>query len=389
LSTSNSGPSRPGLAGLAGSPGIKQMIGLVLSLAFLLTGCAGSHPTKAPPALGPADAERSKDVLPVVDRVLPIPRASAVAAGEGSAWIASSANDGTFGGSILRIDTETGETLADIPVPTVPGWETGGGGLEVALGSVWVVGGMEVPVGLDTPEDCCDGLLIQIDPALNRVIREIPLGGFSAGDVAVDERGVWVSLFTGGGGGTSEVVRVDPRRGEVVDRIGLTQDYVRDVIVIDGAVWAHEHESNDAIGRESIFTRVDPETGRLMASVRTGLHVVSATAGEGTIWGVALSESGDGNVLLKLDPRTGQFTTFPAGDLDHLLDFGESGIWGRALRSTGDIGVARFRPDTGRLDGWASLPKEAGSPVALAVAPGSLWVVNYEEGVTRIELRRG
>lgn len=387
LSISNRADSA-GLAGVARSLSVRLGIGLVMCLPVLLTGCAGTRATKVPSALSPGDSEASADVLPVVDLVLPIPRANAVAAGEGSVWVASSANDGTFGGSILRMDAETGETLADIPVPTVPSWETGGGGLKVALGSVWVVGGMEVPEGLDSLEDCCDGLLLQIDPLLNRVVQEIPLGGFSAGDVDVDPRGVWVSLSTGGGVGTAEIVLVDPERGEVVDRIGLTQDYVRNVIAIDGTVWAHEHETNDAVGRESIFTRVDPETGRLRASVRTSLSVVSVTSGEGMIWGVGLSEH-DGNVLFKLDPRTGEFTTLPAGDLDHLIDFGEGGIWGRALRSSGEIGVARFSPQTGREDAWVALPKEASSPVALGVAPGSVWVANYERGVTRIELSRG
>jgi hypothetical protein len=363
--------------------GWTQWLGPALALTLLVAGCARSGPER-----WAARPEVSEDVVPVVDRILSIPWANAVAAGEGSVWVASSANDGTSAGSIFRIDTDSGETVAEIPVTTVPGWETGGGGLDVTGGSVWVVGGIEAPGGLDSPGGGSDGLLLRIDSALNRVVQEIPLRGFAAGDVAVDERGVWVSLSTGGDGGLTELVRVDPDRGEIVARTRLTQEYARDVIAIDGAIWVHEHETGGPIGRESIFTRVDPETGQLLASVPTSLHVVSVTAGEGTIWGIALSEH-DGNVLLKLDPFTGEFTTIPAGDLDDLLDMEESGIWGRGLRSTGDVGVVRFQPQSGRVDTWLPLPEDAGEPIALAVAPGSVWVVNYEQGVTRIELSRG
>lgn len=362
--------------------GFTRWLGTALALTLLVGGCARSGPERRPAAAA------SEDVVPVVDRILSIPRPNAVAAGEGSVWVASSANDGTSAGSIFRIDTDSGEMVAEIPAPTVPSWVTGGGGLEVAGGSVWVVGGIETPGGLDSPGDGSDGLLLRIDPATNRVVQEIPLGGFHAGDVAVDERGVWVSLSTGSVGGTTELVRVDPDRGEVVARTRLTQEYARAVIATDGTIWVHEHETGGPLGRESVFTRVDPETGRLLASVPTGLHVVSVTAGQGTIWGVAFSEH-DGNVLLKLDPLTGEFTTISAGDLDHLLDMEESGIWGRGLRSTGDPGVVRFQPQSGRVDTWVPLPEDTGEPIALAVAPGSVWVVNHEHGVTRIELRRG
>jgi hypothetical protein len=365
--------------------GWTRWLGPALALILVVGGCARTGPERRP-----APAEVSEEVVPVVDRILSIPWANAVAAGAGNVWVASSSNDGTSAGSIFRIDTDSGEIVAEIPVTTVPGWVTGGDGLEVAGGSVWVVGGIETPGGLDSPGGGSDGLLLRVDPATNRVVQEIPLSGFSAGDVAVDERGVWVSLSTGGGGGSglSELVRVDPDRGEVVARTRLTQEYARDVIAIDGAIWVHEHEVGGPIGRESVFTRVDPETGRLLASVPTGLHVVSVTVGEGTIWGVALSESGEGNVLLKLDPLTGDLATIPAGDLDHLLDYGEGGIWGRGVRSTGEVGVVRFIPQSGQVDAWVPLSKEASSPVALAVALASVWVVNYEHGVTRIELRR-
>jgi hypothetical protein len=46
--------------------------------------------------------------------------------------------------------------------------------------------------------------------------------------------------------------------------------------------------------------------------------------------------------------------------------------------------IVRFDPVERRVDARVGIP--AGT-IALAVAPGSVWAINYEEGVTRIELR--
>jgi hypothetical protein len=77
----------------------------------------------------------------------------------------------------------------------------------------------------------------------------------------------------------------------------------------------------------------------------------------------------------------------PSHSLDFLVDVGEGGLWGRGLdQASGRIGIVRFDPVTGRIDASVELG-ERRNPIDLAVAPGSVWVATYKEGVTRIELR--
>src|ERR671918_1790094 len=109
-------------------------------------------------------------VDPVVDVTLPIKFPVSIVYGEGSIWVAASANDGTGAGTVYRIDPDTAEIIAEIPVPTVPGWETGGGAIEVAGGDVWVAGGG------------ADARLVRIDPMTNTVDLDIHVQGRFLGD---------------------------------------------------------------------------------------------------------------------------------------------------------------------------------------------------------------
>jgi streptogramin lyase len=52
----------------------------------------------------------------------------------------------------------------------------------------------------------------------------------------------------------------------------------------------------------------------------------------------------------------------------------------------GTLGVARFDPVEERVDASVALDRGA-QPIAIAVASDSVWVADYEEGVTRVELR--
>jgi hypothetical protein len=315
----------------------------------------------------------SGPVEPVVDVTLPIDWPSSIVYGEGSVWVAASANDGTGAGTVYRIDPDTAEVLAEIPVPAVPTWETGGGGMELANGSLWMVGG-----GGGTG-------LIRIDAATNLVTGEFAVGARFPADVAIDERGIWVTVFVREG---IDLVRFDPVTGAEEARIPLESEYAREVIAIDGTIWVHEHETHGSVVGNSVLTRVDPETERVVTSVPLGSPSTSVTEGNGFIW-VATWTSEEGNVLGRLDPHTNDLVRIPSQNLEFVIDVGEGGIWGVA-RDGPDLfgkrtGVARFDPIANRVD--ATSGALDGGPIALAVAPESVWVAHYEEGVTRVELR--
>jgi hypothetical protein len=319
-------------------------------------------------------------VEPAVDVTIPIEWPASVVYGEGSIWVAASANDGTGAGSVYRIAADTAEIQAEIPVASIPTWVTGGGGMELSNGSLWVVGG-----GGRTG-------LVRIDTSTNAVTGEFPVGGAFPADLAIDEHGVWVSVFVRDGGDPPKeqmhLVRFDPVTGAEEARVALESEYAREVLAIDGTIWVHEHETHGSVVGNSVLTRVDPETERVVASVPLGSSSTSVTEGDGFIWATTWT-SEEGNVLGRLDPQTNEVIRIPSQTLEFVIDVGEGGIWGVARDGPNlfgnRTGVARFEPVAGRVD--ATSGALGGGPIALAVAPGSVWVAHYEAGVTRVELR--
>jgi streptogramin lyase len=244
--------------------------------------------------------------------------------------------------------------------------------MEVADGDLWVAGGGS------------SRTLVRIDGATNRVAQEIAVEGRTLGDVAVDAHGLWVSVFAGDG---IDVVRLDPVSGEVEARISMESSYAREVLAVDGTIWLHERRTRGSDVLGSVLTRLDPETGRVLATVPLHGGAAMVTGGDGSIWVPTWSSEG-GSQLLRVDPHRNEVVRYPSENLEFVIDVGEGGIWGVARRGP-DLfgersGIVRFDPVTGRVDAGVGVP---GGTIALAVAPGSVWVVHYEEGVTRIELR--
>lgn len=319
------------------------------------------RPAESPPA--PVD--------PVVDMTLPIRWPSSIVYGEGSIWVAASANDGTGAGTVYRIDPDTADILAEIPSPVVPGWETGGGAMEVADGDLWVAGGGS------------SRRLVRIDGSSNRVVQELAVQGRFLGDLEIDESGLWVTVFAED---HLYLVRLDPATGREEARMPLEGSYGREVLSVDGILWVHQRLTHGSTVGASVLVRVDPRTGS-MQEVGVGSPASSVVEGAGFIWAVTWTDE-DGNQLVRLDPRTSELTLIPSQNLEFVIALGEGGVWGVARRGQdlfeGRGGIVRFDPVTGRVDAGVGI--EAGT-IALAVAPGSVWVVGYEEGVTRIELR--
>jgi hypothetical protein len=322
-----------------------------------------ARPVATPPA--PVD--------PVVDVTLPIEWPSSIVYGEGSIWVAASANDGTGAGTVYRIDPDTAGILAETDVPTVPGWEVGGGGMEVAEGSLWIAGYLD---------EGSQGALVRIDADTNEVGAVYPLGGDFAGDVAVDEHGIWISLFSEP---SVELARVE-RAPLVVDlRTSLGVNWAREILAVRGTVWVRVRLPQGE-PEEAALLRIDPVSGTVIDQVSLGSGVTSATTDGEWIW-VTDWNRRDGNLLLRVHPLTGDVMQMPSGSLEQLAEAGESGLWGSGRDlETDRPGIVRFDPESMGAD--ASVGLEQGqSPIALAVAPGSVWTVSYEEGVTRIELR--
>jgi hypothetical protein len=313
------------------------------------------RPAESPPA--PVD--------PVVDVTLPIKWPSSIIYGEGSIWVAASANDGTGAGTVYRIDPDTAEILAEIEVPSVPGWEIGGGGMEVTEGSLWIAGYLD---------DGDQGALLRVDAVTGALADVVPLGGQFAGDVAVDESGIWVTVFAEP---SVELVRLDRETLAVDMRSSLDVDWAREVLAVDGHVWVRT--------TRDVLLRVNPVTGEVLERLVVPGGVTSMTTFQGAIW-AATWKASSGNLLARIDPATGTMDLLPSDPMGYLVEGGEGGLWGRWDPGAGTLGVARFDTITGRVDASAALDRGS-QPIALAVASDSVWLAAYKDGVTRVELR--
>ena len=114
-----------------------------------------------------------------------------IAFGEGSVWVAN-----WHINSVTRIDPQTNKVVGE-PIPI--GFHHAGN-MAAGLGSVWVTSDYRSPVDA-APEDV---VLVRIDPQTNQAVETIPLGGHPI-DVEIAGDAVWVSVQ-----GPNKVLRINP-----------------------------------------------------------------------------------------------------------------------------------------------------------------------------------
>jgi YVTN family beta-propeller protein len=145
---------------------------------------------------------------------LPTGVRTAIALGAGSVWLADRV--GIEGAAIRRINPETGDLVAKIPV------DKGPEAMVFASGAVWVVNQME-------------GSVLRIRPRTNSVVRAISVGQSPSG-IAVGAGALGV---TNTGSGT--VSRIDPVTSTVTKTIELGHR-PRGIAFHDGLVWVTVRE---------------------------------------------------------------------------------------------------------------------------------------------------
>jgi TolB protein len=307
--------------------------------------------------------------------------------GDGSVWVAVSNNNGTFAGRILRIDPVTHELQAEIPVDAIPTWEVGGGAMVVADGSLWVAGSIEAPGAFDDPGGGADAAVIQIDTSTNEVVERFELGGTHGADLTFSSGDLWVLLFGDGSvDHVMEVVQVDRVNGQVLARIPLTASWAHTIVAADGRLVVIEGGSQ-AVNVGAHVTIIDPVTARMFGTeTRSGVEgpVVSA----GGVW--AATDVG----FVRIDPVTGTLVERSAS-LDPsryaiccgFIEADDRGIWFIAFDGRTGSGEPRldlFNPESGEVSELVTLGE--GTPVAMAVSPDAVWILNYEGTLTHVDL---
>ncbi len=102
----------------------------------------------------------------------------------------------------------------------------------------------------------------KIDPASGRVLSTIPApGGGSDSGLAWAEGSLWVGQYR-----NRKIYQVDPETGAIVRTIESNR-FVTGVTWVDGELWHGTLEGAGGEGGESDLRRVDPETGEVLERI--------------------------------------------------------------------------------------------------------------------------
>ncbi len=299
---------------------------------------------------------------------------SGVTYGFGSVWI-SSYNESQEGW-ITRLDPTTGEKVARISTGNVlPTWEIGGGGMAIGQDSVWLAGAAAAPGEVGGVR----AFLLRIDPDTNAVVARIELGTGSGADVVVDDSGVWALSFSVADDGSTHmlVTRVDPSSNAVVATIPLDATYGHHIFAVQGSIVAETNAVHHDTVAGTVLNIIDPVSDTVTKSVPLETYA-GPVADETDLWAL------DGRTIKSIDPATGEvLDTWGISNTGDAAAVGESGVW--FLDPSNRAAVNRFDPSTGRIDLSVRLDRDS-TPIAMAVAPGRVWILNYEGTVTRVAL---
>jgi len=307
---------------------------------------------------------------------------SALLYAEGSVWVAASFVDGGGGiddAMLFRLDASTNETVAEIPLEGAPGWVTGGGGLAHGFGSIWVAGYSSV-------DGTSQAAVQRVDPASNRVIETIPLGGTWGADVEVDENGVWAAYF---GEEHAGVARIDPATDSVVADVQLPSGYVRSITAAGGGVVATELEWSGNQGPCTVLTAIDPVSGEIIAREPVGADCGNVELIE---WNGEMWASGAG--LRRIDPTTARIVGEPIlFDPEHfprsfVVAIGNEVWFGAYPRGDGvrPDRLARLDPATDSIEYYMEV---GGTDAVFAPATRTIWIMGFDGTLTRVDLNGG
>jgi Tol biopolymer transport system component len=308
-----------------------------------------------------------------------------IAYGDGSVWVALSNNDGTFDGRIIRIDPNTHDVLAEIPVDVLPTWEVGGGAMAFEDGSLWVTGSTDAPGAFDDPGGGADAAVIRIDTVANEVADTFALDATHGADLAFLDGELWVLVF---GDETvdhaMEVVHVDSRTGDVGARIPLETGWAHTIVAAHGRLVVLESGPGaaNAAGNAAV---IDPATSAVSRVEVPGDYITPMPlVSRGEVW-ISLDPG-----FARLDPLAVDFehaVSLPSrfSDCCGFLEADDRGIWFLSLAANGtDRQLNVFDPSSGTPTELVVL--EEGAPVAMAIAPDSIWILNYEGTLTHVAL---
>jgi YVTN family beta-propeller protein len=164
---------------------------------------------------------------------------------------------------------------ARIDLPSSADWITFG------FGSVWVVNYRPDRVS-------------RIDSATNRVTADIPIGRNGCLGIVAGADRIWVATC-----GDGVINEIDPKADSIVRKIPAPIKRGREgaFAFASGSFWIPDNVSDSA---SNTVARIDARTGAVLGRIATGARSDVVIAGFGSVW---VASSGE-NVVVRIDPAT-------------------------------------------------------------------------------------
>ena len=326
-------------------------------------------PALAPPARGPVHAAPRSLVARLRRRPVPL-LASGVAllvAAVGVVLLGDRGRDrqglaSLAGNSLAAVDPATNRVIAEVPLGGTPS------SVSATAHAVWVL-------------NADDQTITRVDARTKR--RAVFAVGATPTDLAAGQRDLWVGSGVAGpeqiGVGASHLLRVDVESRTVRRRIGLPPARAEgatgapgQLAVAAGAVWA--------INGGGELARVDPRSGRVTARLRR-LRIRAVSGDAGSVWAI----DADSPTAVRLEPRSAAIRArvkLATAQLDAVA-VGAGAVW-----LTDSYAGTLWRIDPGARPITRTIAVGHGAD-GVAVGARSVWVTNSLRGtLVRVDPRR-
>jgi DNA-binding beta-propeller fold protein YncE len=300
------GPGRKRLAMWSLGPGrraawlllavaVVALAGAVVAAVALLRGGHGTSPPNQAPVVAPNTAVRIDADTGDIVAVVPVGASpAAVAAGGGLVWVVNR-RDAT----LSEIDPATNRVQATIHLPgSGPVDDQAGPGLAFGNDTAWVANDV-------------DGTVTRIDPSTDAALPPITVGE-GPSSVAVAEDAAWVPSQVDG-----SVARIDVGTNQVKPvRVGRAPSGV--AVTQDGSmVWVVNHQ-------DKTVTQLDGRSRQVVRTIQLPVTPDQAAFGDGAVW----VTSRTANEVLRIDAQTGKISsTVRVGWSPTAIAYGASRIW--------------------------------------------------------------
>lgn len=207
----------------------------------------------------------------------------------------------------------------------------------------------------------------QLDPHTNKVGAVITVAKDPCSGLAIAFDSVWVPICSDG-----SVQRVDPKSGKILASIPSGVANTEGGITAGaGSIWM----PSDPNG---MLSRIDPVTNKVVAKIPIPRGSYTAAFYGGSVW----ITSTKGNLLTRVNAKTEKVVAkIPVGPSPRFLAVGLGGIW---TLNQGDGSVSRIDPATNKVSATiqVGVPGPGGD---IAVGESAVWVTAIGKPLSKID----